>query len=150
MTLLDAPAYDGRRARQLRNIGIAVAVVVVLGAIAAWWFWTWPEQHRVNQFMQTIEAGNLEKAYAMWYSDPQWQQHPEKYSAYGFDKFLDDWGPKGTYGKITGHKILMAKSYGNGVIVGLEINGGKTPVFLRVNPKTKEIGFSPDELYIAP
>ena len=150
MTLLDAPSYDPRTYNMVRRGIIIFLILAVVGAAAAWWFWTWPEEHRVNRFMQAVEAGDLAKAYGMWYGDPAWQQHPQKYSAYDFGKFQEDWGPGGNYGKITSHKILMSKTFGNGVIVGLDINGGKTPLFLRVNPKTKEIGFSPDELYIGP
>jgi hypothetical protein len=150
MTLLDAPSYDPRRSIILRNTAIAVVVLAVLGAIGTWWFWTWPQQHRVDQFMHTVESGDLATAYGMWYADPAWQQHPQKYSAYDFGKFQDDWGPRSNYGKIQSHKVIMAKSFGNGVIVALTINGGKTPIFLRVNPKTKGIGFSPDELYTGP
>jgi hypothetical protein len=150
MTLLDAPAYNLRRANLMRNIGIGIVIAVVLGAIGTWWFWTWPQKHRVDNFMHKVEAGDLGGAYGMWYNDPDWQQHPQRYSGYDFGKFQEDWGPGSSYGPIKSHKILMAKSFGNGVIVGLDINGGKTPIFLRVNPKTKQIGFSPDELYVGP
>ncbi|HEY0758598.1 MAG TPA: hypothetical protein VGD59_05005 [Acidisarcina sp.] len=150
MTLLDAPAYDIRRANLFRNFAIgALVLAVVLGALG-WWFRDWPEQHRVERFMRTVESGDLAGAYGMWYSDPDWKQHPQKYSAYDFGKFQEDWGSGSNYGTIRSHQILMVKSFGNGVIVGLTINGGKTPIFLRVNPKTKEIGFSPDELYVGP
>ena len=70
-----------------------------------------------------------------WNHDPDWQQHKEKYSAYDFDQFTKDWGPMSDYGKIRSHQILMAKSYGNGVVIGVNINGGKTPLFLRVDSK---------------
>jgi len=35
----------------------------------------------------------------------------------------------------------------NGVIIGVDINGGETPIFLWVDRKTKKIDFSPAELY---
>ena len=34
--------------------------------------------------------------------------------------------------------------------MGVDVNGGKTPIFLRVDHKTDEIGFSPVELYVGP
>ena len=37
------------------------------------------------------------------------------------------------YGKIRSHEIVMAKSYGNGVVIGIYLNGGKKPLFLRVD-----------------
>jgi hypothetical protein len=36
------------------------------------------------------------------------------------------------------------------VVIGVNINGGKTPIFLRVDSKSKTIGFSPVELYLGP
>ncbi len=150
MTLLDAPSYNAGRARLIRNIVIAGIVVIVLGAFGTWWFWDWPEEHRINTFLSTVESGDLRMAFTMWNNDPQWQQHPEKYIGYGFDAFQKDWGTGSDYGKIRSHKITITKTVGNGVVMGVDINGGKTPIFLRVDHKTKQIGFSPVELYTGP
>ncbi len=150
MTLLDAPAYDAPRARLYRNIGIGAVIAIVVLAICTWWFWDWPEEHRINTFLSAVESGNMDKAYGMWNADSNWKQHLDKYAAYDFDRFQKDWGPQSDYGVIRNHKILMAKTVGNGVIIGVDINGGKTPIFLRVNHGNHEIGFSPVELYYGP
>jgi hypothetical protein len=158
MTLMDAPQYNARRERLNRNLGITaivVAVLVFFGVIfwyldMPWQLWHWPSDHRVNQFFATVESGNLEKAYALWNNDPNWQQHASQYAAYDFTQFQKDWGPASDYGTIKSHRIIVAKTVGNGVVMGVDINGGKTPLFLRVDHKTKTIGFSPVELYIGP
>jgi hypothetical protein len=158
MTLLDAPAYDARRARLVHRFSITAVVVVVLGGIGAWFwflqipwqFWHWPTDHKINQFMDAVQDGNLTKAYAMWNNDPNWQQHPQEYKAYPFSQFEKDWGPASDYGVIKSHKIIVAHHSGNGVIVGADINGGKTPIFLFVEDKTGTIGYSPVELYSGP
>jgi hypothetical protein len=160
MTLLDAPKFDEKGAKRKRqlSIGALIALVAVLIVYVLLWntvfhsfeFWAWPSEHRLNTFLKTIESGDLAAAYGQWNHDPDWQQHKEKYSAYDFDQFTKDWGPMSDYGKIQSHRILMAKSYGNGVVIGVDINGGKTPIFLRVDSKTNEIGFSPVELYVGP
>lgn len=147
MTLLDAPNYDAARARRTRNIVIALFVVIVVGASGTWWLWNWPEEHRVNGFLATVQSGDLTKAYGMWNHDPDWQQHPERYKSYGFDRFQKDWGSGSDYGQIRSHKIVISRSWGNGVVMGEDINGGKTPIFLWVDRKTKQISFSPVELY---
>ncbi|HEX5236203.1 MAG TPA: hypothetical protein VFW25_12835 [Silvibacterium sp.] len=157
MTLMDAPKYNASRENRNRNLGIA-AVVILIVAFAAgisfyldmpWQLWHLPSDHRVNQFFSAIEGGNLQKAYALWNNDPNWQQHPTQYSVYNFDQFQKDWGPASDYGVIKSHKIIVAKTVGNGVVMGVDINGGKTPIFLRVD-HTKTIGFSPVELYTGP
>jgi hypothetical protein len=150
MTLLDAPAYNARRARLIRDSVIAVLAVIVVLGIATWWFWDWPEQHRVNNFLAAVEARDFNKAYSIWNNDPDWQQHPERYKLYDFTQFQKDWGQTSDYGVIKSHEIVITKTVGNGVVMGVNINGGKTPLFLRVDHKSKQIGFSPIELYVGP
>lgn len=150
MTLLDAPQYNVARAKKIRIATIVAVVVILVGGFCTWWFWDWPAEHRISVFLSTVEAGDFNKAFAMWNHDENWQQHPQQYSAYDFNQFQKDWGPMSDYGTIKSHKIQIAKSVGNGVVVGVDINGGKTPLFLRVDNKTKQIGFSPVELYVGP
>ena len=150
MTLLDAPTYNARRARLIRNVILSTLVALVLAGICTWVFWDWPEQHRVNHFFAAVESGNMKQAYGEWNHDPDWEQHPGRYQAYSFADFSKDWGPSSDYGTIRSHQITITKTVGNGVVMGVEINGGKTPMFLRVDHKTKEIGFSPVELYVGP
>ena len=147
MTLMDAPKYDADRARRVRNIEIALFAIVVLGALGTWWFWNWPEEHRVNTFLATVESGDQSKAYGIWNYDPDWQQHPERYKAYGFDRFQQDWGPSSPNGQIRSYKTALSRTWGNGVLMGVDINGSKKPIFLWVDRKTKQISFSPVELY---
>jgi hypothetical protein len=158
MTLMDAPKFDVRREKRNRNLLITSVVVVVVALIALgswaveipWQVWHWRSDHRVNNFLGTVESGDLQKAYALWNNDPNWQQHPDQYKAYDFATFQKDWGQASDYGVIKSHKIVIAHRVGNGVVIGVNINGGKTPIFLRVDNKTKTIGFSPVELYLGP
>jgi hypothetical protein len=150
MTLLDAPIYNARRGRLIRNSLIATAIAIVVLAILTWLLWDWPEQHRVNHFLATVESGDLNTAYAEWNHDPDWRQHPDRYKGYTFADFSKDWGIGSDYGQIKSHTIAITKTVGNGVVMGVNINGGKTPLFLRVDHKTKQIGFSPVELYVGP
>lgn len=158
MTLLDAPQFNLRRERRNRNLGIAAIIILIIAFFAAisfyldtpWQLWHWPSDHKVNQFFSAVEAGNMNKAYGIWNNDPKWQQHPQQYSSYDFTQFQKDWGPASDYGVIKSHKLVVAKSVGNGVVIGVDINGGKTPLFLRVDNASGTIGFSPVELYMGP
>jgi hypothetical protein len=147
MTLLDAPNYDAARARRTTKLLVALFAAVVVCVGATWWMWNWPEEHRVNGFLATVQSGDLSKAYGIWNDDPDWQQHPELYKQYGFERFQKDWGSASDHGQIHTHKIVISRSWGNGVVMGEDINGDKTPVFLWVDRKTKQISFSPVELY---
>ena len=48
MTLLDAPTYDPAKARSRKNLLIAGLVACLLLAGCLWYFWNWPQEHRVN------------------------------------------------------------------------------------------------------
>lgn len=150
MTLMDAPRYDANRARIIRNSILITLGVVVLGLVLGFIFWNWPAQHRVNHFFSLVEKGDMPGAYAAWNNDKNWREHSERYTGYTYNDFLKDWGPGSDYGAIHTHKIDITKTVGNGVVMGVLINGGKTPLFLRVDHKSKEIGFSPVELYVGP
>ncbi len=150
MTLLDAPRYDARRARVIRNSILITLGALVALAILSFIFWDWPQQHRVNHFFSLVQKQDLPDAYAYWNNDPNWRKHADRYTGYTFPDFSKDWGPNSDYGLIRSHKIVITKTVGNGVVMGVDINGGKTPLFLRVDHKTKEIGFSPVELYVGP
>ena len=147
MTLLDAPTYDPAKARMRKNLLIAGLVTCVVLAGFLWYFWNWPQEHRVNQFFAAIEAKDLPKAFGIWNHDPDWQQHPQQYAPYDFAAFQKDWGPSNQdYGQIKSHTIFISHRVGNGVVMGLYINGVQKPLFLRVDSKAKTIGFSPVEL----
>jgi hypothetical protein len=150
MTLLDAPRYDAHRARIIRNSILATIGLVIVLAVLTVVFWDWPQQHRINHFFSIVEKGDMPDAYAYWNNDPAWRQHADRYTGYTFDDFQKDWGPSSDYGVIKTHRIQITKTVGNGVVMGVDINGGKTPLFLRVDHKSKEIGFSPVELYVGP
>ena len=146
MTLLDAPVYNEARAKKRRILVLVLSVFVVILAGLVWWFWTWPQQHKVNQFFIAVEGKDFPKAFAIWNNDPNWQQHTDKYKTYPYGKFLVDWGTSSDYGEIKSHQIVIEKSTGSGVILGVDVNGRKVPLYLWVERKAGTIGFSPFEL----
>ena len=129
MTLLDAPKFDARKANLNRNLGIAGVTLVVLAALSfglykldkPWQLWNWSSDRRVNTFLETIEGGDLEKAFGQWNNDPNWKQHEAQYKDYDFTQFTKDWGQASDYGKIRSHQIIMATTVGNGTVMGVDI-----------------------------
>jgi hypothetical protein len=59
MTLLDAPTYDTAKAHKRKNFMVAGLIAFVLLAVASWYFWNWPQEHRVNEFFAAIESRDL-------------------------------------------------------------------------------------------
>ena len=126
MTLLDAQPYDPVKARR-RNLKIAVTIVVVIVLAAlAWMYRNWPEEHVVDNFFAALQNSHYETAYGIYFNDPSWQQHQQKYSQYTYADFYRDWGPGGEWGLIKSHRIYGSantKGLGSGgVVVEVVVN----------------------------
>lgn len=166
MTLLDAPKYDAAGARRRQTILWALLGTLVVLFIGFWlfsgrpvdWPWNWYTHLRgratINTFLKDVEKNDLTAAYGVWFHDPEWQKHSQQNSAYDFNRFQQDWSPESNeneYGAIRSHEIVAARMAGNGLLVGVRINGLKSKaLFLNYDPKTKQLGFSPVELYLGP
>ncbi len=117
MTLLDAQQYDPAKEKR-RKIKIALAIlgVLVLAALA-WTYRNWPEEHVVDKFFTALQKQDYETAYGIYFNDPGWRQHPQKYSQYTYADFYRDWGPGGEWGLVKSHRIYGSagtKSFGSG------------------------------------
>ena len=150
MALMDAKEYDPRPAQKRRKI-IATAVVVVL-AVAAYLYLTRYDSEKkvINNFFHAIEQKDFDAAYGIYFADPEWKQHPEKYSAYTVNQFKLDWGPQGEYGAITSHQVDCAleppkKDFvsATGVVVVVIINNRKDTRSMWVEKKSRTVTDSP-------
>jgi hypothetical protein len=148
MTLIDAPAYDPRRDNLKRNLLIGFLIFLGLsffigvgGMVAGhgWFFSNIPAEHRVSRFLDAIEARDYAKAYGMYNNDPDWQQHPQKYSGYPLQRFTEDWTTQSPIkGLITSHHVEISKTdgtgpFGTGIIVAAHLNSVGTCAFIYVN-----------------
>jgi hypothetical protein len=120
MTLLDAQPYDPAIARR-RKIKIAsVVVIAIVIAAFAWFYRNWPEEHVVDKFFTALQHQDYETAYGIYFNDPGWRQHQQKYSQYPYADFYRDWGPGGEWGLVKSHCIYGSantKSFGGGGVV---------------------------------
>ena len=104
MTLLDAQPYDTAKARRRKiQIAVTVVVVIVLAALA-WMYRNWPEEHAVDKFFAALQHQDYETAYGIYFNDPGWRQHQQKYSHYTYADFYRDWGPGG---RVGAHQIAQ-------------------------------------------
>ena len=150
MALMDAKEYDPRPAqRRLRMIATAVVIVI---AVAAYLYFTRYDSEKkvINNFFSAIEQKDFDKAYGIYEGDPDWKQHPEKYSSYTINQFKLDWGPQGEYGAITSHQIDCAleppkKDFASptGVVIVVTINNRAEPRSMWVEKKSKTVSDSP-------
>lgn len=155
MPLLDAPEYDEKKENRKRNIIIGSGVVVLLAAILAvagfilghgWFFMNLPAEHHVKTFLQTVQAGDYSKAYGIWYNDPAWQQHPQKYQDYPLKRFTEDFSTESDWkGPITSFHVDFSKHDSTGTVVESTINGS-TPLTLKLERSDGTLTFFPFQL----
>jgi hypothetical protein len=126
MTLLDAQPFDAARARRHKiKIGAAIVVIIAL-AVLAWMYRNWPEERVVSHFFSALQRQDYESAYAIYFNDPAWREHPQKYPQYAYADFYRDWGPGGEWGLIKSFRMygsVSTKGSGGGVIVEVVVNG---------------------------
>ena len=150
MTIFLAKEYDPAVDKRRRVYAIAALVLAIIAGFLVYHFWDWREQHAVDKFLTAIEHKDYAKAYGLWNADPNWKQHPQKYSGYSFGTFELDWGPTGEYGEIRSHHIreAMTPKNSSGVVVITMINDRKEPLALWVEKKDHSITFLPPTLNI--
>ena len=147
MSLMDAPAYDPRRDNRNRNLlitgGVLLLLLIVLtfaGYLTGhgWFFSNLSTEHKVNNFFNALEAKDYSKAYGIYNNDPDWQQHPQKYSGYPLKRFTEDWTiDSPVKGPIVSHHVDISRTdgsgtFGSGIIVAVRVNGNHK-VFMYVN-----------------
>jgi hypothetical protein len=148
MTLLDAPQPDLARERRRKKIISIVIIAVLVVAVLVWRFRYWPEEHVADKFFTALQQQNYEAAYGIWMHDPNWKQHPQKYSNYSYSDFYRDWGPGGEWGIVKSHSVdcALGTKEGTGVIMQVTVNGRTEHPYLYVDKSDKTISFSPTEL----
>ena len=89
--------------------------------------------------------------------DPNWQQHPDKYGSYPFDRFEagleSEQHPETNMASSRATRLWRRASSGNVLLVGMLINGRKSKaLFLTYYPKDHTLDFAPpdEELYLGP
>ncbi len=147
MTLLDAKPYDPAKARRRRiQIATAIVVVIVLAAVA-WLYRNWPEERAVSKFFAALEHQDYETAYGIYFNDPGWRQHQQKYSQYGYADFYRDWGPGGEWGLIKSFRIYGSANTqnfgGGGVVVEVVVNERSEHARMFVNKADKTLTVFP-------
>ena len=145
---MDARQYDPTRDRKRRNIIIAVVIVILVLAWIAYHFRNYPERGVAGKFFVTLQKQDYSGAYAIWFNDPEWKQHPSKYSAYTYNDFYRDWGPGGEWGLVKSSKVdcSLSPGSGQGVIVQVTVNQRAEHAYVWVEKADKTLSFSPSEI----
>ena len=149
MSLLDAPPYDPARERRRRIKIVSAVVLIVVLALVVWMNRYWPEKHVADKFFAALLNKDFETAYGIYFADPQWKQHPEKYPKYTFNEFYLDWGPGGEWGVIKSYEVYGVSSCaggGSGVVVDVIVNERMQHAQIWVEKSDKTLSPPPCEL----
>jgi hypothetical protein len=104
-----------------------------------------PVEHKVNVFLSAVQAGDYPKAYGIFYNDPQWQQHPDKYKDYPLKRFTEDFSTASDWkGPVKNFKVEFSKRDDSGTVVESTINGSN--LTLKYTRADHTLSFFPYEL----
>ena len=149
MTLLDAKEYHPEKERRKKFRIISLIVLALVLIFIGWLNRFWPEKHVANQFFSALQQQNFDKAYGLYYADPDWKQHPQNHSQYPFNEFMQDWGPGGPWGVIKSFRLYGASNCpggGSGVVVDIIVNNRAEHAQLYVDKHDKTISSPPCDL----
>jgi hypothetical protein len=154
MALMDAKEYDPRPVRRrLAVIAVSIALIIVFVIL-----WFWPsgrfrylrQWNLADHFFAAIEHRNFDEAYGLYNADPEWKQHPEKYSKYTLPEFTQDWGPASEFGAINSYKIECAinppqKGFqaSSGVVLLVSVNHRPDSTLLWIEKNSGAMSTSP-------
>lgn len=152
MTLLNAPEFDVRRESRNRNLLIGSGIIILLLFIVAlagfvmghgWFFMNLPAEHRVGTFLSALQSQDYPKAYGIFYNDPEWQQHPQKYKDYPLQRFTEDFTTESEWkGLVTSYHVDFSKRDKSGTVVASTVNGG-THLTLKYQRSDGTLSFFP-------
>jgi hypothetical protein len=155
MTLLNAPEFDVRKETKQRNVLVGSAITIAALALLTlagfllghgWFFTNLPVEHRVSMFLSALQSQDYAKAYGIFYNDPGWQQHPDKYADYPLQRFTEDFTTESQWkGPVTSFHVGCSKRGATGTAVESTVNG-RTNLTLEYTRSDGTLAFFPYEL----
>ena len=128
---------DARREKTIKWILISIPVLLILGTFSYFQFRNFAEERQVRLFLEHLREKNYQSAYALWGCT---EASPCR--DYGFDRFMEDWGPNSKYANAASARVIQSKSCDTGIIQTVSF-GGDTQTQLWVEDKSDTIGFAP-------
>lgn len=128
---------DARRGRILKKVALITVVSAVVALILWLFFQNFQERRIADAFLDAVKARDYQKAYTLWGCTPA---NPCR--DYNFQRFMDDWGPKGVYAAASSGRYSIEDACGPGVVFTLELPGAE-PVGIYVNRADRTMSYAP-------
>jgi len=135
--LEDYGETQARRSRKLRWLILTPILLLVLGLGLYLKFRDYSEYRRAAKFLELLQAKDYKGAYALWGCTEQ-KPCPQ----YALDKFMEDWGPTGSFKNPEQAQVIDERGCRGGVINSVRAPG-QEDIHLWVDRRTGEIGFAP-------
>lgn len=128
---------DERRSKIIwRIIGIGLAVVIATSALY-YLFKNHRQESVAKNFIQLLRRQDYPAAYQLWGCTPS-KPCPD----YTYDKFLEDWGAKGSGVDPASLSLVDSETCGSGVILTIHVGPAREEK-LWIEKNNPTIGFSP-------
>ena len=128
---------DQQRSRVTKRVLIVTLVTAIAALILFLIFHNFQEKRIVSRFLEAVRSGNYQEAYRMWGCTPATPCRD-----YSFEKFMEDWGPKGQYANVKAARMTTIDSCGDGVVTTISLPNAE-PFGLWVERSTKIVSFAP-------
>jgi hypothetical protein len=127
-------AGEEAHARLIKRLVLGLIAVVILGVAAYFYFQDFKEERLTKQFLGELNEHRFDAAYRTWGCT-----EAQPCRDYGYQKFLDDWGPQKANGDW---KVKGVDGCSAGVIVMVAARGTEaTPIW--VEQSASSLTFSP-------
>jgi hypothetical protein len=83
-------AGEEKRENLIKYSVFGLLFVLIFGSLGYYLFKNFPQERKVRAFVEFLRKKDYPGAYSYWGCTVQ-----NPCNAYGYDKFLEDWGPKG-------------------------------------------------------
>ena len=130
-------AGEEERERLIKRALIGLALVLVVGVSAYYFFRNYKEERQIKAFMELLRQKDYKQAYAMWGCTDQ-----KPCRDYTSKSFLDDWGPESKQANVDQWRLGSLKSCSTGIIQEIRAGPGE-PIRLYVNSEDLLLSFSP-------
>jgi hypothetical protein len=128
---------DLQRAKKKKQIALLLGAALILGLAGFLFLHNRSEKRTVRLFLDDLRSAKYQDAYRSFGCTPSTPCRD-----YTFDKFMEDWGPKGQYANVKAGHVTVVDSCGEGVVTTLEFPNVQ-PFGLYVDRKTRVLSFAP-------
>ena len=127
---------DAKREKKVKLIVFTLlGVAIVSGSLYAF-FRDYREETKIKQFLEAVEKKDFDRAYTFWGCT---KEAPCR--DYPYDRFLEDWGPKGENTALAPTGIFESERCGSGYLAAL--HSGNQDVALWVERSTGIVSYAP-------